>query len=130
MVIADVDAAVVHYNPVWVVIDVVMLDPRVPTLDAEDALGPAPVDEIVKDDGVCWVCATVRNIGFVILENFILFNVGAARVDHEDALAIIAEDLVVHDFYWSLLARSDASLSIWADMVILFYSAEVLVSLK
>ena len=44
----DVDAAIVHYDAVTIVINVVVLDPAVASLNAEDALRSRPIYQIVE----------------------------------------------------------------------------------
>ena len=52
-----------------------MLDPAEACLDAEDTLRATLIDEIVQNDRVARVVATVRYISLIILVDLILFDV-------------------------------------------------------
>jgi len=52
-----------------------MLDPEETSFDAEDAFRPRLVNKIINNYDVRGICPPTCNIGFVILKNFIFFNI-------------------------------------------------------
>lgn len=107
-----------------------MFDPAEPAFDAEDALRTRLVDQVVYDHRVCRVASSVSNIGLVVLVDFIFLYVGAAGVNQEDALPVVAENQVVYYFHVRHVGHLDARLSVVANVVVLFYASEVLVALQ
>lgn len=130
LIIGDMVGAIKNDDSIRVVINVIVLDPREPGLDRKDALGTRLVDQVVQDHCVCWVVTTIGNVCFVVLENVVFLDVTRSCVDQKNTLAKIAENLVVENFHLGLVTGSDTSLSIRADMVILLYPAEILLSLN
>ena len=112
LVVADVVARVKHDDAVRVVEDVVVLDPAVPALDAEDPFAPRPEDQVVQNHRVAGVRASVRYVCFVVLENLVFFNVRAGRVYQQNSLPVVAKYLVVQNLHTRALTDSDACLSV------------------
>ena len=74
-----------------------MLDPAEAGLNAEDALAPRLVDQVVQDNSVGRIVASVCDVRFVVLEDLILLDVTRGSVDQKDSLAVVGEDQVVKD---------------------------------
>ena len=92
-------ATIKHYDSITIIVDVIMLDPAEAGLDAEDAFRSGLVNQVVQDDRVCRVVSAKSNIGFIVLINLIFLDVPGRCVYEQYALPIIAEYLVVHNFY-------------------------------
>jgi len=95
LVVADVDAAVVHYYSVLVVVNLVELYPAETPFDAENALRPGLEYLVRQNHCVSGVGAPVGDVSFVVLINPVLLDVGTGRVHQQNALAVVAKNLVV-----------------------------------
>lgn len=107
-----------------------MLDPGETGLDCKNALRSRLVNQIVENHSVCRVVATEGDVCFVVLVDFILFDMAAGRVHKQDPLAIVAEDAIVKNLDLSALTSPNTGLSILSDVVILFNSGVVLLALN
>ena len=130
LIVGDVETAVEQDYAVAVVVDLIMLDPTETGLDGEDALGTRLVDQVVEDHGISRVVPAKRNVGLVVLEDLVLFDVATGGIYQEHALPVVAEDSIVQNLYLGALACSDARLPILCDVVVLFDSGVVLLPIN
>ena len=126
LVVGDKTAGVVEDDAVAVVIDNVVLDPTEPSLDGKDAFGPTLVDQVVQDDRVGRVDASEGDVCLEVLEDGVLLDVASARIHHQNALSIVAEDQVVDNLHIGSFLDPDSSLSVGTDVVVLLHSSVVL----
>lgn len=125
-VVGNLVAAVEEYYAVTVVVDDVVFDPTKASFNTEDSFWATLINQIIQNDGICWIISSIRYISFVVLVDFILLNVTRRGVYKQDALTIVTEDIVVKDLDRGTFTSLDSRFPILWDMMVLLNPCEVL----
>ncbi len=128
VVLKQLGRGVEHDDTIIVVINLIVNDPTVPTLDHEYPLTSGGVYSIVVDDCVTGAVSSKSYIRLVIQVDLILFDVGACTLNQQNPLSEIRADLVLDNRDMSTFDTLDSSSSVVPYDGVLVYLGVVLSS--